>query len=188
MKIIAIFSIVLLGLGGCATKEPRVREFQAGKPLLFNVHHLEVIMVNPSSFTTLKGTKKPLKDLEEALRLWSVSTFAPAGMEGTLFVFFEEASVTELPVKGRSVDAFSKDATSRFVAKVAVRLEHMNSQTPIGGRAFAKAEHSITLYDDMPLEERDRRLKQLCQDVIQDLDEQVRAAVDDAMSESLKHK
>jgi hypothetical protein len=187
MKKLAVLSTLFLGLTGCTYTDTNIKEFHAGKPLVFNVKHLEVVMKNPATFTGLKGKTKSLQALEEALQVWAVSTFVPAGEEGNIFVTFEEARVREVPVKAKSTDLFSKDATSRFDARVAVRFEALNSHGFVEGSGFARAEHSITLYDQMTYSERERRLEQLCQDVVQDLDEQVRAGVEDAMRQSLKY-
>lgn len=187
MKHLAFLTTLCLVLAGCTPNDLRVDEFHAGTPLVFNkARNLEVVMKEPATFVTYSGKKKPLPHFHDSLQIWTISTFVPAGEDGNLFVTFEEASVKEVPVKAKSTDLFSKDATSRFDAKLAVRLELINGLGAVEGSAFARAEHSITLYDEMSPAERERRLKQLCEDVIHDLDEQIRPAVEDGLRSGLK--
>lgn len=178
----------LLLLVGCGSPQKHLHPFVAGEPLRINASTIEPVLGQPVSFTDLKGRTFVDKKFEEALNLWVVSTLIPASDAGTLVLTFEKATLVETPMKPqkKGVDAvFSKEPTSKLDAIIKLRTDLKDATGNTIASGHFLVERTTTFLEDNPLEYREEKTAQLVQDLLSDLDKQVRLATSEGVANIL---
>jgi hypothetical protein len=182
----SFFPVVsLLFLAACSGDRAPINQFRPGNPVLFEASNLDVIFKKPVTFTDLSGKATDSKKLKEDIEMWAVSTFVPSGNSGNIFVIVEDVYIKEVRLNRVSNSLFKKEPISKFEGKISVRVEvDSSSGKQVGG--FAQASASVTVNEGMSFNDRQHLIMQLSENMIADLDNQIRSAIDDGMAKAVK--
>lgn len=182
----SLLFIAILGLVGCGGGVKEIQPFTAGDPVPIKTAAIEPVMPQVVTKTSLKAETVLSKGFEEALYLWVASTFVPDAAQGTLFVTFEKAEIKETPLplqKKGMASLFTKEPTSKVEAKLIVHLEQKDPNHKRSIMGHFEVAHSTTLLEDTSLAERERKIIQLYQNLIQDLDQRVRSSINEGLAD-----
>mgnify|MGYP000343437680 CR=1 FL=1 len=116
---------------------------------------------------------------EAALRRWARDRLTAGGMAGVARFTIIEASVVEsdLPVTKGVTGAFTKDQAKREIATVDAKLEVFDDRGFRRGIATSRGSLSRTLPEGITLNERDKALYSLVEDLMKSFDEQMSANI-----------
>jgi hypothetical protein len=142
---------------------------------------LDKIQLNVASVEIVESYIPPLRrpNIEQffpvspsqVARLWSEGRLAALGTEGRALFIIDTASVVEtlLPVEKGLRGAVTVDQASRYDATLVVTLEIRNNRGFRLAFATARAERSLTVAEDLTLNERNMIQFRLVEDLMNDL-------------------
>lgn len=173
---LAAFSLVLAAceLPPTETEFPQLT-YQHMPKHRFDVRELEVVEAYQPPFKAPNVEHLfPVKPMAAATR-WAYDRIAPVGSKGRIRYTVRQASVTEVPleVEGGVSGAFTNDQAQRYLAQLAVEVEIISDEGLVEGRATAKAERSVTVPEDITLNERERVWFKLTEQTMSDLSAQL---------------
>jgi hypothetical protein len=116
---------------------------------------------------------------DSALRRWARDRLTAGGMAGVARFTIIEASVVEsdLPVTKGITGAFTKDQARRYTAVVDAKVELFDDRGFRRGIATSRSSLSRTLPEGITLNERDKALYTLVEDLMKSFDEQMSANI-----------
>lgn len=112
---------------------------------------------------------------ERALRRWAQDRLRTGGQPGTVRFTITEASVTEYPlaVTGGVRGAFTKDQAAEFTATVEASVEVLDGRGFRLAFATARVNRLKSIREDTTLNDRERALFSLVDDVMKDFDREI---------------
>ena len=141
----------------------------------FDVRELEVVEAYQPPFKAPNVEHLfPVKPMAAATR-WAYDRIAPVGSQRRIRYTVREASVTEAPldVQGGVKGAFTTDQAERYLAQLVVKVEILSDTGLVEGAATAKAERSVTVPENITLNERERVWFKLTERTMSDLSAQL---------------
>ena len=151
--------------------------------------HLPVFNIAVAKIEVVSNFKAPVKEPhiehrlptspETALRQWAKDRLKPAGDSGTLRVLIEDASatVTDLSRDTSFKGSFTKQQSQRYDAKVHAVLSLIDGGGHERGTATAMATRSITVREDINLNDRERTQFELVDKLLADFNGQMDANI-----------
>lgn len=180
LRLVALAFGLGLALAGCSSAEPpsgRLPEmtFAHLRPYSLDVARVEVVpdYAPPSGPRHIEETM-PVSP-ENALRRWVQDRLRPIGSQGTLRVLVHDASATEtaLPTDKGFSGMFKTEQASRVDVTLSVTLEVLDSQQSVLSDINTTVSRSRTTPEGMKLNERDRLLYDLVEELMKDYNMQV---------------
>ena len=170
--------ILLSLLMGCASPPKPVTVFTAGEPFNVKAAVVESVFMEPVTLKKVRG-HEPENDFQEALNLWTVTTFVPNHETGTLFVTFDKAILEEIPLTPapESTTLFSKRPTIKLKGTLHVHLDLKDAMGHSLQSGHMTVERSKSFVKDSSFGHIKNIKTQLFNDLIGDLDQQVRQAL-----------
>ncbi len=116
---------------------------------------------------------------DTALRRWARDRLTAGGMTGIVRFTIIEASVveSELPVERGITGAFTKDQAKRYTASADAKLELFDDRGFRRGISTSRVSLSRTVPEGITLNERDKALYTLVEDMMKSFDEQMNANI-----------
>lgn len=172
----AILTATLL-LPACQPPEPppvRLPElsFTQYGPLAFDVAVIEVVdrREPPGSGAAAIEAQAPTPPAD-AVRRWAQDRLRATGSSGTLTVVIKDAGITETPLRqaGGLRGAFTTQQSARFDGRIDVELVAEDRGRRYQGFTSATTTRSTTMPEDASLDQRDRILRKLVEEMMQDV-------------------
>lgn len=179
--LIAIAATVAGALAGCETQPP-----QLSLPEL-TFTHLPAFKLDASRVELTSEYVAPMvapniehqvpTSPETALRRWARDRLTAGNVSGVARFTIIEASVAEsdLPVEKGITGAFTKDQAKRYTATASAKLELFDDRGFRRGLTTSRVSRSRTVPEGITLNERDKALHSLVEDLMKDFDEQMSA-------------
>lgn len=183
MSILALFLASIGVLAGCASsvEQQRLPSLSYG--------HLGALNLDTARIEVASEFVAPLKAPniehqvpeapEKAMRQWGNDRLLAAGKSGTARLTILDSSVTEtrLPMDKGISGAFKKEQASRFDSAVEARLELFDDRGFRRGIAAARVTLSRTIGEEATLNERDKALFTLVEDLMKQFNVQMEANI-----------
>lgn len=173
----------LLLLGACNTppsssSSPQIT-FQHLAPLSLQVRSIEVVRAYQSPGQAPHVDHQLSQPPADVAARWAQDRLRPAGASRQLRYIIKQASMVEVPlgVTEGLQGALKVEQSERYDALVRVEIEIITESGRVEATAFAQAERSITVPEDISLSERERTWFQLTDDVMKDFNVQLEATL-----------
>ena len=184
MQPIRLIFIVLVAavaglLAGCESQPPQLKlpELTFTQQPAFKLDAARVELVSEYTAPMALPNIEQLVPVspDTALRRWARDRLTAGGTAGVARFTIVEASVVEsdLPVAKGVTGAFTKDQAKREVATADAKLELFDDRGYRRGIATARVSLSRTLAEGLTLNERDKALYSLVDDLMKSFDEQM---------------
>lgn len=164
-------------LSACQPPEPppvRLPELSFAQygPIVFDVARIDMVdrREQPSGGAARIESQAPVPPAD-AVRRWAQDRLRAEGTTGTLTVVIKDASITEtpLPKTGGIRGTFTTDQSARFDGRIDVELVAEDRGRRYQGFTTATATRSTTMPENASLDQRDRILRKLVEDMMQDV-------------------
>lgn len=170
---------LLLALQGCSPSvkmpEPLGLAYLETKPIRLNVSRVEVVKKYQSS-SKLPHVEDRLPVPPVAMiQQWVQDRLMPVGKTGYAVVSIEEASVVEIPLKGTKglKGMFTVDQSEQYDSKMTVKVEIFDDSGSSEGYAYARAQGSRTVREDLTLGQRRKIWINMMEKIMNNLDEEL---------------
>lgn len=147
----------MMSLIGCAEydlKEAPGYQFTKEQPIHLDVKNLKIINMS------LGKEAQTTKNLRLALQGWGNSRFVTYGNDKNAILIVEEAKL----------DTYQE----KYDGKIRVKLELRNDQNFIIGSVYAAVVRTLQIPADLSSEEREQQLKRFQEELVNDIDKQVK--------------
>jgi hypothetical protein len=178
-KIYFLIPFILMGCANAPTPAP-VPTFQA-QPISLKVANVEII--NPYGDFQDQGANTSLEEsLAREVESWARPLFMPQGTQGRFLFTVESVSFKKNDLEKASqgiTGFFTKDQEEKLKASVTVRLEFRNDRGEMVRTGVINAAKQISLPEGLTLAQKDRQTQLFTQDIIKDLDQRLRLALEE---------
>ena len=175
-----------LALVSCATSDaPMLPEltFAHLAPIRFNAATIEIVDLYRPPLAAPNVEHTFSRSTAAAARAWARQRIAAAGGDGTVTVTIDDASVVAVPLTTRPgvMGLFFDQQSIRYDATLEVTIEY---DGPLVAESSARSRvlKSQTVPESISLNEKDQVFYDLLEGLMQDLDEQLAAAIDQYMT------
>jgi hypothetical protein len=175
-RIAALFAVVL---AGCSSTPPEVRfadiTFGHLPPHTLTVSRVDIESTYQAPMRSPNIEHTAPVSPERALRRWAQDRLKTSGMPGTARFIIVNASIVETPLSltGGIRGAFTKEQAARYEATIEASLEVLDERGFRRGFATARVQRSTTSREDSTLNDRDRLLFTLVDELMKDFDREM---------------
>ena len=175
-RIAVLFAVML---AGCSSTPPEVRfadiTFGHIPPFILTVTRIDVDSSYQSPMRSPNIEHVAPVSPDRALRRWAQDRLKAGGMPGTARFVIMEASIVETPLSltGGIRGAFTKEQAARYDCTIEASLEILDDRGFRRGFATARVARNTTSREDATLNDRDRLLFSLVDDLMKDFDREM---------------
>lgn len=178
-----VFLAGLLALTACDTPP------SAGTAPDITFLHLEPLSMRVRAIEVVRAYRSPGQPPHVDYRLsqpptdvaarWARDRLRPAGGSRQLRYIIKQASLVEVPldISEGLRGALKVEQSERYEAKVRVEIEIVTETGRVEANAFAEAEHTITVPEDISLSERERTWFRLTDETMRNLDRRLEQTI-----------
>ncbi len=181
--LIAVVVAVLGALAGCETQPPQLSlpelSFAPQPAFKFDAARVELTSEYVPPMVAPNIEHQVPASPDSGLRRWARDRLTAGNVAGVLRFTIIEASVVEsdLPVTKGITGAFTKDQAKRYTATVDAKLELFDDRGFRRGIATTRQSLSRTVPEGVTLNEKDKALFSLVEDLMKSYDEQMNANI-----------
>lgn len=172
-----------LALGACETQPPIQRlpeiSFADKRPFMLDVGQLEIVpeYVSPGKRPNIEHLM-PVSP-ENATVRWAQDRLRPVGRSGYARVVIRDARVVEVPLKTDKgfTSMFKDQQAERFDGSLDVAIQILDERHLPVADVVARATRTKTINEGASLNERDRVLYEMTENMIRDIDSQMEGLI-----------
>jgi hypothetical protein len=178
-----IFLTIVVLLAGCQTPPPQTSypdiTFSHETPFTLTVSQVQVDNRYQAPMRAPNIEHVVPVPPERALRRWAQDRIKPSGQPGTARFIINQASIVETNLKMTEGirGVFTKDQSARFDATVEASIEILDERGFRRGFANARVSRSNTMPENATLNDRDKILFQLVDDIMKDFDQEMERSI-----------
>lgn len=172
---LACLTLFLASCSSVQMPEPVGLAYLSNKPLRLNVARVEVVkQYQPSSRPPHVENELPVPPTA-MIQQWAQDRLLPVGKGGHAVVTIEEASVVEKSLKGPGglKKVFTSNPSEEYEAKMSVKIEIFDEFGNAKGFAYARAQGSRTVADNLTLGQRRKVWINMMEKIMNNLDEEL---------------
>jgi hypothetical protein len=175
---------LLVGIGACGSEPPRrptyadIR-FTDRAPLNLDVQRIDVVDEYRPVFDPPHFEMRLPVPLPHAADNWARDRLRAVGSRGTAVAAIIDATAVEIQLKkqGGLSSMFTTQVDTQYEVRVGIRVEIKDEHGLTVRTATGHAERSMTMLEDLSLDERDRRLYKMEIELMGELDRQLETQV-----------
>ena len=180
MRTLALAFGLGLVLSSCSSVNPPMQRFndmsfRQNPPFQLDVGRVEVVsQYQPPTTPPHIEYDMPVAP-ENAIKRWVQDRLHPVGRTGTLRVLIRDATATETPLQtDQSVTGvFKKEQAARIDMSIDVAVQMLDDRQFVVAEVAGKAQRSQTTPEDIKLNERDKVLYTMVEDMVKGFDKDI---------------